>query len=84
MRTFRSPDQWRQILEDQQQSGLTISEFCRQQKISVVVFSANERSIEQSMTRRLLSSVQQSPNILQQKYSKTLSNRLYSNFQPLG
>ncbi|WP_407676419.1 IS66 family insertion sequence element accessory protein TnpA [Planctobacterium marinum] len=33
MRKFRSPDQWRQILEDQQRSGLTISEFCRQYKI---------------------------------------------------
>ena len=38
MRKFRSPDQWRQILEDQQQSGLTISEFCRQHKISTSGF----------------------------------------------
>ena len=38
MRKFRSPDQWRQILEDQQQSGLTISEFCRQHKIYVSCF----------------------------------------------
>lgn len=38
MRKFRSPDQWRQILEDQQQSGLTISEFCRQHKISISGF----------------------------------------------
>ena len=38
MRKFRSPDQWRQILEDQQQSGLTISEYCRQHKISTSGF----------------------------------------------
>lgn len=38
MRTFRSPDQWRQILEDQQQSGLTISAFCRQHNISTSGF----------------------------------------------
>ena len=38
MRKFRCPDQWRQILEDQQQSGLTISEFCRQHKISTSGF----------------------------------------------
>lgn len=43
MRTFRSPDQWRQILEDQQQSGLTISEFCRQQKISVSCFFSQRK-----------------------------------------
>ncbi len=38
MRKFRSPQQWQQILEDQQQSGLTISEFCRQHKISTSGF----------------------------------------------
>jgi len=38
MRKFRSPDQWRQILQDQHQSGLTISEFCRQHKISTSGF----------------------------------------------
>lgn len=43
MRTYRSPDQWRQILEDQQQSGLTISEFCRQQKISVSCFFSQRK-----------------------------------------
>ena len=35
MRKFRSPDQWRQILKDQQQSDLTISEYCRQHDIPV-------------------------------------------------
>lgn len=43
MRTFRSPDQWRQIIEDQQQSGLSISEFCRQQKISVSGFFSQRK-----------------------------------------
>lgn len=43
MRKFRSSDQWRQILEDQQQSGLTISEFCRQQKISVSCFFSQRK-----------------------------------------
>ena len=33
MRTFRSQDQWRQVLVEQAQSGLTISAFCRQHKI---------------------------------------------------
>ena len=43
MRKFRSPDQWRQILKDQQQSGLTISEFCRQHKISVSCFFSQRK-----------------------------------------
>ena len=43
MRTFRSPDQWRQTLEDQQQSGLTISEFCRQHKISTSGFYSQRK-----------------------------------------
>ena len=38
MRIFRSPEQWRQLLEEQQQSGLTISAFCRQHKISTSGF----------------------------------------------
>ena len=38
MRTFRSPDQWRQVLIEQAQSGLTISAFCRQHKISTSGF----------------------------------------------
>ncbi|WP_410369562.1 IS66 family insertion sequence element accessory protein TnpA [Alteromonas sp. BZK5] len=46
MRKFRSRDQWRQILEDQQQSGLTISEFCRQHKISTSGFSLSGRSMD--------------------------------------
>lgn len=45
MKKFRSPDQWRQILEDQQQSGLTISEFCRQQKISVSCFFSQRKKL---------------------------------------
>ena len=43
MRIFRSPDQWRQIIEDQQQSGLTISAFCRQKKISVSCFFSQRK-----------------------------------------
>ena len=43
MRKFRSSDQWRQILKDQQQSGLTISGFCRQHKISVSCFFSQRK-----------------------------------------
>ena len=43
MRKFRSSDQWLQILKDQQQSGLTISEFCRQHKISVSCFFSQRK-----------------------------------------
>jgi hypothetical protein len=43
MRKFRSPEQWQQLLEDQQQSGLTISEFCRQRKISVSCFFSQRK-----------------------------------------
>ena len=38
MRTFRSQDQWRQVLVEQAQSGLTISAFCRQHNISTSGF----------------------------------------------
>ncbi len=43
MRKFRSPDQWQEILAEQQKSGLTISEFCRQEKISVSCFFSQRK-----------------------------------------
>ena len=50
MRKFRSPDEWRQILENQQHSGLTISEFCRQHKISTSGFFTQRKKYGLSET----------------------------------
>jgi|Transcript_17005 transposase-like protein len=48
MRKFRSPEQWQQILEDQRQSGLTISEFCREHKISTSGFFTQRKKRQSS------------------------------------
>lgn len=38
MRKFRTAEQWQAIIKDQQQSGMTISAYCRHHKISASGF----------------------------------------------
>ena len=38
MRIMRSQEQWQSIIKDQQSSGLTIIDYCRQHKLSLTSF----------------------------------------------
>jgi len=40
MRITRSQDQWQTIIEDQENSGLAIIDYCRQHQISTTTFYA--------------------------------------------
>jgi len=45
MRITRSQEQWQIIIEDQQTSGLTILDYCKQQQLSTSSFYAVRKKI---------------------------------------
>jgi len=45
MRVMRSPDQWRDIIQDQQSSGLDIVTYCQQQQISTTTFYSARKKL---------------------------------------
>ena len=46
MRIMRSQEQWQSIIEDQQSSGLTIIDYCRQHKLSLTSFYAHRKKLD--------------------------------------
>jgi len=40
---MRNQEQWQSIIEDQQSSGLTIIDYCRQHKLSLTSFYAHRK-----------------------------------------
>ena len=42
MRKSRSLEQWRNIIEEQQASGLTVAEYCQQHTLSKTTFYATK------------------------------------------
>jgi hypothetical protein len=40
MRIFRNQEQWQTLIEDQQKSGLTITDYCHQNQLSTSSFYA--------------------------------------------
>ncbi|WP_425487466.1 IS66 family insertion sequence element accessory protein TnpA [Marinifaba aquimaris] len=49
IKTFRSQDQWQEILVEQQKSGLTISALCLQHNISTCSFYALRKNKASSL-----------------------------------
>ncbi|WP_231665226.1 MULTISPECIES: transposase [unclassified Pseudoalteromonas] len=45
MRIMRSQEQWQSIIKDQQSSGLTIIDYCRQHKLSLTSFYAHRKKL---------------------------------------
>ena len=43
---MRSQEQWQSIIEDQQSSGLTIIDYCRQHKLSLTSFYAHRKKLD--------------------------------------
>ncbi|AQP98325.1 hypothetical protein B0W48_16425 [Pseudoalteromonas aliena] len=46
MRKTRSPEQWRNIIEEQQASDLTITEYCQQNALSKTTFYAAKNKLK--------------------------------------
>jgi hypothetical protein len=46
MRIIRNQEQWQSIIEDQQSSGLTIIDYCRQHKLSQTSFYAHRKKLD--------------------------------------
>ena len=46
----RSRDEWREILAQQQASGLTVAAFCRRAQLSAVSFFAWRRKLREAVT----------------------------------
>lgn len=57
-RQHRSARQWRQILEDWQGSGLSVSQFCRNHKVPTSAFYRWKRKLGQAEDRERASFIQ--------------------------
>ena len=44
----RTQEQWRQLIEEQQASGLSASTFCRERQINAKYFSLRKQKLKQS------------------------------------
>lgn len=72
MRKMRSLEQWRSIIEEQQASDLTITEFCLQHALSKTSFyaarskltAASGSFVQAKVTKHIDSTEQQQPIIL--------------------
>jgi hypothetical protein len=46
----RTREEWQQLIEAQQSSGLIAAEFCRQQAINATYFSSRKKQLQQSQS----------------------------------
>jgi len=56
---MRSQEQWQSIIEDQQSSGLTIIDYCRQHKLSLTSFYASRKKLNLTTTHFIRAKVTQ-------------------------
>ena len=72
MRKTRSLEQWRSIIEEQQASDLTISDYCQQHTLSKTSFYAARSKLNESSGRFVRAKVAKHVDVIEQQLSITL------------
>ncbi|NMM39470.1 IS66 family insertion sequence element accessory protein TnpA [Pseudoalteromonas arctica] len=73
MRKTRSLEQWRNIIEEQQASDLTITEFCQQHALSKTTFYAARSKLNESSGSFVRAKVTQHVDVTEPQQPITLS-----------
>ena len=73
MRIMRSPEQWQTIIHEQQSSGLTIIDYCRQHQLSMTSFYAVRKKLGLSSNNFVRAKITQQVEIVDEQPSITLT-----------
>lgn len=73
MRIMRSQEQWRNIIEDQQASGLTIIDYCQQHQLSTTSFYAVRKKLGFSTSNFVRAKITQKVEVIEEQPSITLT-----------
>ena len=73
MRIMRSPEQWKTIIQEQQSSGLTIIDYCRQQQLSMTNFYAVRKKLGLSSSNFVRAKITQQVEIVEEQPGITLT-----------
>ncbi|MDN3380994.1 MULTISPECIES: IS66 family insertion sequence element accessory protein TnpB [unclassified Pseudoalteromonas] len=73
MRKTRSLEQWRNIIEEQQASNLTITEFCQQRALSKTTFYAARSKLNESSGSFVRAKITKHVDITEQQQPITLT-----------
>jgi hypothetical protein len=73
MRIMRSQEQWQTIIDDQQTSGLTIIDYCQQQKLSTSSFYAVKKKLGLTSDNFVRAKITQQVEIIEAQGSITLT-----------
>jgi transposase-like protein len=73
MRKTRSLEQWRNIIEEQQSSDLTITEYCQQNALSKTTFYAARSKLNESSGSFVRAKVTKHVDVTEQQQSITLA-----------
>lgn len=73
MRIMRSKEQWQTIIQEQQSSGLTIIDYCRQQQLSMTSFYAVRKKLGLSSSSFVRAKITQQVEIVEEQPGITLT-----------
>jgi hypothetical protein len=73
MRKTRSLEQWRSIIEEQQASDLTITDYCQQNTLSKTTFYAARSKLNESSGSFVRAKVTKHVDVTEQQQSITLA-----------
>ncbi len=73
MRIMRSQEQWRNIIEDQQASGLTIIDYCQQHQLSTTSFYTVRKKLGFSTSNFVRAKITQQVEVIKEQSSITLT-----------
>ncbi|QBL09184.1 IS66 family insertion sequence hypothetical protein [Rheinheimera sp. D18] len=73
MRKSRSLEQWRNIIEEQQASDLTIAEYCQQHALSKTTFYATKNKLSASSGHFIRAKITKQIDVIEQQKPFTLA-----------
>ncbi|TRX57184.1 IS66 family insertion sequence element accessory protein TnpA [Thalassomonas sp. M1454] len=73
MKVMRTPEQWQTIIQEQQSSGLTIIDYCRQHQLSMTSFYAVRKKLGLSACSFVRAKITQQVEIVEEQPGITLT-----------